>query len=400
MSDNLIEQISQTLSGDLLNRLGSAVGGTPAMTQSALSGAAPGVLAAMLQKSGTGDGAGQLLDLLTRGNHDSLPGNLAGALGGGDATSSLMRTGAALLPALFGNRSEAMSDYIGGLSGLNRGSAQSLLSLVAPIVMGLVTRQLRSAGGLNVNSLISLLTGQRRYIEQAAPAGLAGALGLGSLGDLGSSISKAGSTPRAGGTRWRWILLLIALLLGFLLLRDCGSDVETTPATREAVPAPSLEAPPPVGVPALVERQLPDGTVIRIVPTGVESQLIAFIEDGSRPVDETTWFTMDRMEFETGSATLRPGSAAQLDNIAAILKAWPDVKLKFGGYTDNTGDPVVNLKLSSDRANSAMTEVVNRGIAADRVAAEGYGDQFPVGDNATDEGRQRNRRIDIRVTAK
>lgn len=399
MSDNLIEQIGQALSGDVLNRLGSAAGSTPAMTQSALSGAVPGVLAAMLQKSGSTEGATRLLDAVTRGGHDTLLGNLAGALGGGDATSSLLRTGAALLPSLFGNRSDAMSDYIGGLSGMNRGSAQSLLSLVAPIAMGFVTRQFRSSGGLNINSLINLLTGQRRYIEQAAPAGLAGALGLNSLSDLGGGVTRPAAPPPATSGRWRWILLLVALLLGFLFLRNCGSRVESPPVP-EPTQAPSLEAPPPAPVAALVERQLPDGTVIRIAPAGVESQLIAFIEDGSRPVDETTWFTMDRMEFETGSPVLLPSSSAQLDNIAAILKAWPGVMLKFGGYTDNTGDAAANLQLSSDRAGNAMAEVVNRGIAADRLAAEGYGDQFPVGDNATEEGRQRNRRIDIRVTGK
>ena len=132
----------------------------------------------------------------------------------------------------------------------------------------------------------------------------------------------------------------------------------------------------------------------------MEGKLLAFIRDDSRAVDDTTWFSFDRLEFETGSAALKPASGAQLDNIAAILRAFPDVGLKLGGYTDNTGDPAANLQLSAERATGTLNELVNRGIDADRLTAEGYGEQFPVADNATEEGRGKNRRIDVRVTAK
>jgi len=71
----------------------------------------------------------------------------------------------------------------------------------------------------------------------------------------------------------------------------------------------------------------------------VENKLIAFIEDTKRSVDDKTWFTFDRLTFETGKATLKPESQEQLQNIAEILKAYPKVTLKLGGYTDNMGDP-------------------------------------------------------------
>ncbi len=143
-----------------------------------------------------------------------------------------------------------------------------------------------------------------------------------------------------------------------------------------------------------------DGTVIRIAPNGVESQLLGFIEDPSKMVDKTTWFTFDRLEFETDSATLKPGAGAQLDNIAAILKAYPNVELKIGGYTDNTGNKEHNLKLSQDRAKAAVAGIVSRGAAETRLASDGYGEDHPVADNATEEGRAKNRRIDVRVTKK
>lgn len=89
-----------------------------------------------------------------------------------------------------------------------------------------------------------------------------------------------------------------------------------------------------------------------------------------------------------------------MKNVAEILKAFPSVEIKLGGYTDNSGDPKANLKLSDDRAKSVMAELVKMGIEAKRLAAEGYGDQHPVADNNTPEGKEKNRRVSIRVTKK
>ncbi|HNL06480.1 MAG TPA: OmpA family protein, partial [Chitinophagales bacterium] len=133
---------------------------------------------------------------------------------------------------------------------------------------------------------------------------------------------------------------------------------------------------------------------------GVENRLVTFIEDKTKVVDKTTWFSFDRLYFETGKSTLKPESQEQLKNIAAIMKAYPKVEIKLGGYTDNTGDKQKNMELSQKRAETTMQELVKLGVAAKRLTAEGYGDQHPVADNTTPEGRAKNRRIDIRVTKK
>ncbi len=151
---------------------------------------------------------------------------------------------------------------------------------------------------------------------------------------------------------------------------------------------------------AMVERTLPSLPAIRVPENGIESKLLIFITDASKAVDATTWFSFDRLEFDTASATLRPSSNEQLDAIAAILKAYPNVNLKIGGYTDNVGDDAANQKLSQARAESTMKALVDRGTAAGRLEAEGYGEQHPVATNETEEGRQRNRRIDVRITKK
>jgi outer membrane protein OmpA-like peptidoglycan-associated protein len=121
------------------------------------------------------------------------------------------------------------------------------------------------------------------------------------------------------------------------------------------------------------------------------------IEDPNKGVEPAAWFNFDRLLFETGSAKLKPESREQLRNVAEIMKSYPKVKVKIGGYTDNTGDPDSNLKLSQDRATAVVNELVVLGVTPERMTAD---EQQPVADNATEEGRQQNRRIALRVTEK
>lgn len=117
-------------------------------------------------------------------------------------------------------------------------------------------------------------------------------------------------------------------------------------------------------------------------------------------LDPNKWFTIENLYFETGSSDLKTESALQLNTLAEILNAYPDLKIKLGGYTDNSGNEDSNLKLSNLRAQTAKLKLLELGIAADRIEAEGYGSQYPVCKaNDTDECKAKNRRIDVRVLA-
>jgi len=152
---------------------------------------------------------------------------------------------------------------------------------------------------------------------------------------------------------------------------------------------------------ALGKLKLADGNEITVGGNSAEKKLVDFITDANKAVDKTTWFTMDRLYFETGKTTLKTASQEQLKNIAAVLKAYPAIELKLGGYTDNRGDSAANVKLSADRAAIAKDELVKLGVASARLSAEGYGAQFPVCEaNDTKECKAQNRRIDVRVTKK
>lgn len=97
--------------------------------------------------------------------------------------------------------------------------------------------------------------------------------------------------------------------------------------------------------------------------------------------------------FRTGSAELGDGAAAILDQVAAALTQYASVKVAVEGHTDNTGNAAANQTLSQQRAESAMKYLVDKGIAAARMTAIGYGQTRPIGDNATEAGRAMNRRV-------
>ncbi|REC46139.1 sodium-translocating pyrophosphatase [Chryseobacterium pennipullorum] len=117
-------------------------------------------------------------------------------------------------------------------------------------------------------------------------------------------------------------------------------------------------------------------------------------------LDPNRWYTIENLYFETGSSDLKAGYEVQLNTIAEILNAYPDLKVKLGGYTDNSGNEESNLKLSNLRAQTAKLKLLELGVSADRVEAEGYGSQHPVCEaNDTDECKAKNRRIDVRILA-
>jgi outer membrane protein OmpA-like peptidoglycan-associated protein len=157
-----------------------------------------------------------------------------------------------------------------------------------------------------------------------------------------------------------------------------------------------MTEPGAVATSGFVIRELPGGVSLQFPPNGTEARLLEFIKGSGRQ----TWFEFDRLHFGTDSAVLESGSQEQLSNVAAILKAYPAASLKIGGYTDNTGDPAANRQLSQERAEAVRDELIGMGIDASRLTAEGYGEQHPIADNDTAEGRMQNRRVAIHVTAR
>lgn len=307
--------------------------------------------------------------------------------------------------------------------------------------MGFLGKTLKAQGGLNLTGLTNLLLGQKEFIKPALPSGLTQLMGIPNLDSLGRQAVQTAQAAAAPAKKiWPWIALIIAAVVVFFWWRSCSTQevaqkaadtakqatiaaqsaadkaAEATKQAADKAAEAAKQAASTVQDTAgkvadqardawaalgkFFSKKLPSGVELNIPELGVENKLIAYIEDAQRPVDEKLWFSFDRLTFETGKATLKPESQEQLKNIAEILKAYPKVTIKLGGYTDNTGDPQANLRLSQQRADAVMADLVKLGVDAGRMKAEGYGQEHPVADNSTEEGRAKNRRIDIRVISK
>lgn len=395
MVQNIIALLKDQLNDNLLGKIAGFLGEKKPGVTSAVAGAIPTLLLGLLKKGAEPSGAGNLVEMLQQGKHDgAILDNLGSVLGGGAATTDLLSTGKTLLSSIFGDKAGGIGDLIASAGGISKSGGSSLLGMLAPIVMGFLGKTLKSEGGFNAKGLMSLLLGQKDFIKAALPAGVTNLLGVGNLDDLGRQTMPEPPAPKK--KIWPWIILIILFLLLFWLWRSCSTQTvqETAKKAGEQV-SDTMTA-----LGKFFAKKLPNGVELNIPQFGVENKLIEFIDDANRPVDDKTWFTFDRLNFDTGKATLKPESQEQLKNIAEILKAYPKVMIKLGGYTDNTGDPQANLRLSQQRAETVRGELVRLGVDAGRLKAEGYGQEHPVTDNSTEEGRAKNRRIDIRVTAK
>jgi Ca2+-transporting ATPase len=176
---------------------------------------------------------------------------------------------------------------------------------------------------------------------------------------------------------------------------------ETKKSATGAVRNREVGATTTAGAPGeFLKKRLPNGVELTVPSSGVEARLLAFLETKAQLTEKTTWFDFDRLQFETGKATPRASSREQLQNIAQILAAYPNVKATIASYTDNIGDRGVNRRLSKARADSIRRELIRMGVDASRLRAKGYGESHPIATNDTEDGRTKNRRISLDVIRK
>lgn len=188
---NIVDLVKDQLTSQVLGSLGSLVGTNEAQTKAATAAAVPAMLGGLAKLAGTSQGAGQLASAL--GGLDlGMLGNLAGVLGGSNA-SKMADKGGSLLGTLFGNSATSMIvETLASFLGIKGGIARSMLSYLAPVILGTVAKQLTSSGkSIDASGIQSLFADQSRNIQSAVPAGL-------SLGDFGS-IAKAVTSATSGG---------------------------------------------------------------------------------------------------------------------------------------------------------------------------------------------------------
>jgi outer membrane protein OmpA-like peptidoglycan-associated protein len=129
-------------------------------------------------------------------------------------------------------------------------------------------------------------------------------------------------------------------------------------------------------------------------PKGINNKPAAVTEKEKEIIKEA----YDALLFENGKTKIRSSSFVFLDKVANMLKEKPEYKLTLTGYTDDVGSSESNLKLSKGRAEATKNYLIKKGVSADRLAADGFGEANPIGDNNTPEGRAKNRRVEFLVT--
>jgi outer membrane protein OmpA-like peptidoglycan-associated protein len=461
MATSVMDSLQGLVTPQLLSDASSRLDEPESAVSKGLRAAFPLILGGLMQKLNDPNLISQIMGLLTnRANNSDLLAHPEKALAGEQPSSGPADLGARLLSTVFGTQTGATTGALAEYAGVKSSSASSLMTLAGTLVTGLLGDRVRR-DGLNASALSGLLSGQRDRIVKGLPGSLTNVAGLGALRDIASRVTAPSREARTDGSLgWLWAaaaVLLLALGAWALWGRQEAPQVAATAskavgAAQDAVrrsgeaagdaaqragqavtgaaqqagqaAADAANAAGDVArragqgvgraasdavdqgqialaaLGSFTTRRLPTNVELSVPERGIESTVIAYLDDPSQGLDEELWFNFDRLLFETGSATLKPESQEQLKNVAEIMKAYPTVELKIGGYTDNVGDPAANVELSQDRATNVRTAIVALGIASERLSAEGYGEQFPVADNATPEGRQQNRRIALRVTKK
>jgi len=177
-------------------------------------------------------------------------------------------------------------------------------------------------------------------------------------------VSRAGSK----------LLSTAALLAGALSAAACGGVTQFQGQTALNVTGtpPALPPPPP---PPKAEPPPPPPRVV--------------VKDNKVEITE-------KIQFEVAKATILPQSFSLMDEITDIIKKNPQIKkLAIEGHASSEGDAARNVKLSDDRAKAVMKYIVDKGVDAGRLSAKGFGAKKPIADNATEEGKEKNRRVEF-----
>lgn len=105
--------------------------------------------------------------------------------------------------------------------------------------------------------------------------------------------------------------------------------------------------------------------------------------------------TLGDVLFESGETALVSEAISSIEEVVDLLQSEPDKLIRIEGHTDSTGSTETNLRLSQQRADAVLTALVNLGVDASRITSVGMGEDFPIASNDTEEGRSRNRRVDV-----
>ena len=399
MADNLLDMAVRQLGSSGIDALSSALSLPAGKEEAAVKSGVATVLAGMLNKGSSKTGMAGLFKLIT-GSSSLDFSSISDVFSDPEQLSSLQESGANLLDTVFGTKASDASNVLSSSLGLSGGSGGGLLKVAAPVVISLLGRLIKGKG-LDISGLAAFLLGQKVHIKDHIPDGLLKELGVPDFSKLGATLEThghsqpqearpqavgAGRSKRGGFGKWFWPLLIALAALYALNMCAKKQKVEDQPGEvilqEETTMIEDREDMPRTG----------DGTAQETpdFATSFREYLASAARDPNREFPLT-------IEFAKDSAQVTSTSVPDVDALATIMQDDEGLTIAIEGHTSSEGDENSNQQLSQERADAVRQMLLDKGVDANRITATGMGSAKPVADNDTEEGKQKNRRISVRV---
>ena len=372
-----------------LSKAAAAVGESESKVSHAASGILSGILAKLADKGATT----QVDSALKEGGKTNILSHL-GSIFSGNGTSEQEGPGNKLIRAILGDNAGGFTAAVAKESGISQNSANKLTTMIGTAAAGFLGSTLAN-GNLKVSDLMNNLGKEKSRFMGMVPAGLKNALGL------NAAHRTQEKKKEKGKNNWLiWLILAIVLLLLIIFgWRSCRDKkdavVEEAIVVEHIIPTPA-----PAPDRSLFEITLPNGVKLNIFRNGMEQKMIDFLNSDTYKNAKTdadlrnSWFEFEDVDFARDSASeLSAGSQTRLANIAAILKAYPDAKIRIGGNADKSGHTEYNMEISKERADYIKSVLAGLGIDRSRIVTEGFGGEhasFPASASAAESASDRD----------
>lgn len=412
MAASIIDTLKQLITQGPASTLADKLGEDPQSVTRGLQAASTSIFAGLANKTNDAGAMSRTFDLISKPEitTTAIADDVALAREG-RAPNEIGNMSARFLAELFGDRTSLVNGVVSDASGLSGQSATSVMRFAVPFALSFLGRHVRAAG-LDLNGFTQLLANEKNAIMSAAPPGLSAALGVESprastterevafqsdrrttASDYG--IRKEPPNP-SSSNRWLWptlaTLAILALIWGSRA-RHRSQAIDTTSAGGEV--APTMPAPSaPISTPGSVAT--PDTS--SFAPGGpIETSLVAFINDSTQHPSAAARFDFDRLVFAANSSKLDPQSDDQLQKVAMILKAHPNVIVRISGYADSAGTAATNMKLAAARAAVVRAALIRDGVAASHLQSQR---EQSMADTSADAALGQNRHVSLLVIKK
>lgn len=452
MSINLLDMLKTQVTGSLAKQASDFLGEPEENVTSGLENIFPALLGSIINKSSEPSGNSDLIDIIAGLDMDMLSdiGSLFG--GGSNGVNGLLNSGGGIVESLLGNKTGGLIEIISKLSGLKSGSSSSLLKMAAPFLLGVIGKQIKGKG---LSFLSDLLMSQKDHVQSTLPSGIGHLLGFSdvaknAVGSITTATENAitetsnivketasanrdqkgkpsieVSNNKGGWIKWVIPLILIAILLSWGIQSGWFDGTTKDAIENEAESVSNVENKSGEATNLIVKKtnkgtDASTSNDIETVSNYAKTAFSIINETGKMALDNVTFaansagtqmmnyinegfkgdgkFTFKNLTFDIGSAKITNSSVGEVDNLAFILKAYPNVKIKINGHTDNQGEANNNKILSEARAMAVKGRLIEQGVDRNRIIAAGYGSEDPIATNETEEGRAKNRRIEVTIS--